>query len=225
MTAFKIFKKEIKKKTIGEILKRARLKKGDSLEQVEEATKIRLRYLVAIEENDWDKLPVGPYTVGFLKKYCQYLGVPFNKIENQYQQEMKVRRAINKMIPKRREIRPPRIYITPKILGAAFLAIVVISVFGYIIYQILGFTSSPYLLIKSPVSESIVEENPITVSGQTQKGARLYINGAMVGIDTEGNFSQEVYLKEGSNIINITALNKTGKKTEKNLIILYKPKQ
>lgn len=59
---------------IGCTLKRAREKRGLSLQQVEEATKIRSRYLRDLENENFDVLPA-VYVLGSLKTYAEHLGL------------------------------------------------------------------------------------------------------------------------------------------------------
>ncbi len=59
---------------IGKTLRRAREKRGLSLQQVEEATKIRTRYLRDLENEDFDVLPA-VYVLGSLKTYAEHLGL------------------------------------------------------------------------------------------------------------------------------------------------------
>lgn len=60
---------------IGEILKRAREEQGISLDEVAEATKIRSKYLRALEEEQFDALPGDVYARGFATAYLKYLGI------------------------------------------------------------------------------------------------------------------------------------------------------
>lgn len=57
----------------GPILKKAREELGLSHEDVERATKIRVRYLEAMERDDYEALPGAIYAQGFLKTYANYL--------------------------------------------------------------------------------------------------------------------------------------------------------
>lgn len=61
--------------TIGEILRKAREEKGVSLAEVENETKIRRKYIAALESNDFDVLPGKIYVKGFLRNYARYLGL------------------------------------------------------------------------------------------------------------------------------------------------------
>jgi cytoskeletal protein RodZ len=60
---------------IGSALREARERKGLSFPQVEEDTKIRARYIRALEEEAFGILPGATYTKGFLRAYADYLGL------------------------------------------------------------------------------------------------------------------------------------------------------
>src|SRR4051794_15342821 len=49
--------------------------RGLTLTEVSDATKIRVRYLRALEAEDWDVMPAPAYARGFLRTYAAYLGL------------------------------------------------------------------------------------------------------------------------------------------------------
>ncbi|ACR47410.1 hypothetical protein RPR_03135 [Rickettsia peacockii str. Rustic] len=57
------------------MLKQIRLDSGKTLNQVSSDLKIRKKYLVALEEGDFDVLPGEVYVRGYLKLYLDYLNV------------------------------------------------------------------------------------------------------------------------------------------------------
>ena len=61
-----------------------------SLEDVEGATKIRLRYLRAMENEEWDALPGGTYSRAFLRTYASYLGLDGERIADDYRDAMEM---------------------------------------------------------------------------------------------------------------------------------------
>ncbi len=70
--------------SIGERLEEARKRKGISIREAAEATKIRGEYLHKFESNQYDiKLPE-IYVRGFLRTYANYLKLPGDKIINDY---------------------------------------------------------------------------------------------------------------------------------------------
>ncbi|MCF6093156.1 DUF4115 domain-containing protein [Microaerobacter geothermalis] len=70
---------------LGELLKRTRMEKNISLAEVQEHTKIQVRYLEAIENGQWNILPGKFYTRAFIKKYAEFLGMDYHELRDQYQ--------------------------------------------------------------------------------------------------------------------------------------------
>ena len=75
--------------TLGETLRAARQAKGSTLDQIETATRIRKRHLLAMEAEDWPSLPDALYVKGFLRTYARYLGVPAEQVLSLYDQQQK----------------------------------------------------------------------------------------------------------------------------------------
>ena len=60
----------MRKKTIGEVLRLARINQGLSLDELQKKTEIQLEMLEAMEADDFDQLPGPFYTRSFLRKYA-----------------------------------------------------------------------------------------------------------------------------------------------------------
>jgi hypothetical protein len=60
---------------IGNSLREARLRQGLDFPELEQATKIRGKYLRALEEEQFEVLPAQTYVKGFLRSYADYLGL------------------------------------------------------------------------------------------------------------------------------------------------------
>jgi cytoskeleton protein RodZ len=76
---------------IGEVLKRARTRQGVEIREVEERTKIRTKYLRALESEDWDVLPSPAYAKGFLRTYAQLLGLDADAVVDEYRRQVESR--------------------------------------------------------------------------------------------------------------------------------------
>ena len=73
---------------VGKWLQQAREAKGLSLEDVEDVTKIRNRYLKALEIGDYEAIPGGEAQArGFLRRYAGFLGLSADEVINRYEQE------------------------------------------------------------------------------------------------------------------------------------------
>lgn len=60
---------------LGSELREARVQRGLTLEQVAYETRIRTRYLEALEDERWDDLPGEAYAKGFLRTYADFVGL------------------------------------------------------------------------------------------------------------------------------------------------------
>jgi cytoskeletal protein RodZ len=61
--------------SVGATLKARREERGETFRDVENATKIRTRYLAALEDDDIELLPAEVYALGFLRSYARHLGL------------------------------------------------------------------------------------------------------------------------------------------------------
>jgi cytoskeleton protein RodZ len=69
---------------IGATLREARTRRKLDLSEVEAAIKIRARFLQAMENEEWDALPGGAYTRGFIRTYASYLGLDGERLADDY---------------------------------------------------------------------------------------------------------------------------------------------
>jgi cytoskeleton protein RodZ len=60
---------------IGNSLREARVRQGLDFPEIEQGTKIRAKYLRALEDEQFDVLPAQTYVKGFLRSYAEYLGL------------------------------------------------------------------------------------------------------------------------------------------------------
>lgn len=196
-------------KSVAETLKNTRKKKGYSLEDAETETKVRIKYLEALEEGRYDILPGNVYTQGFLIKYADYLDLNKEKLLTQFKAERGDKEKVN-LVPERR-IKERWFFITPKIITVGIIVLFIIGVLGYIVYSVRNFTQPPNLLISQPSSEQILKEDKVNIIGKTDAGATLEINGQAVLLDGNGNFTQQVKLNSGLNTFEIRAINRLKK--------------
>jgi cytoskeleton protein RodZ len=73
---------------IGSVLREARNRRKIDLSAVESATRIRVRYLRAIENEEWDVLPGGVYTRGFIRTYASFLGLDGERLAEDYRKQV-----------------------------------------------------------------------------------------------------------------------------------------
>jgi cytoskeleton protein RodZ len=74
--------------SIGNVFREARNRRKIDLSEVEAATRIRVRYLRAIENEEWDVLPGGVYTRGFIRTYAAYLGLDGERLADDFRRSV-----------------------------------------------------------------------------------------------------------------------------------------
>jgi len=70
---------------VGAWLRETRQQRGLSLAEVEEATRIRRKFLQALEDEDFDALPAEVHVRGFLRLYAQFLGLDPEEVLSRYE--------------------------------------------------------------------------------------------------------------------------------------------
>src|SRR5699024_7901670 len=92
---------------IGELLKEAREEKGYTLDNIQEKTKIQKRYLVAIEQGDFNALPGKFYARAFIREYAEAVELDPEVVLADFKEE--------KEIPEEEPVKYTRIDRTDKI--------------------------------------------------------------------------------------------------------------
>src|SRR5918998_4084900 len=71
---------------IGETLREARMRRRIDMTEVESATKIRAKYLRALESEEWHLLPGPTFVKTFLRTYAEYLELDSRLLVEEYKQ-------------------------------------------------------------------------------------------------------------------------------------------
>jgi len=71
---------------IGETLREARMRRPIDMAEVESATKIRAKYLRALESEEWELLPGPTFVKTFLRTYAEYLELDARLLVEEYKQ-------------------------------------------------------------------------------------------------------------------------------------------
>jgi len=198
---------------LGEVLRAAREAKGVDLARVERETKIRERYLSALERGEYRELPGSVYTKGFLRNYGSYLGLDPEYLIDLYRLETSVTTERPRMPAPPRPIgtRGSRAFvITPGLVFAALLTVGVGAFIAYIGYELVNFARQPELRIIDPATNvNGYTGSSMTLRGVTSPNASVTVSNLTqnptVTADAEGSFDVTVELLPGSNVIELTA--------------------
>jgi cytoskeletal protein RodZ len=217
--------KKIKnQETLGEKLANARKKQEIQISDAEVGAKVRAEYLIALEKGDWKNLPSNVYVRGFVLAYAKFLSINRSDIILLFETEAKIQcREKNIAIMYQNSIKDTKVLLTPKLLGYGALSLFVLSMFGYIVYQLVNFAGSPNLKIVTPNNNIILENDDANINGITDNDSVLTINNESVPVTKDGHFSTNLKLHKGINIIKVQAKNKAKKETTEVVTVEYKP--
>jgi hypothetical protein len=216
--------------SLSERLYAARERKGVDLYRAERETKIRARYLGALERGDYGDLPGAVYTKGFLRNYALYLGLDPEDALAQWRRERGDTRDRVPLIGAPRPLAAPRKGVTfsPGMVVVALLAIVVIGFGAYLGIQVLRFSKPPAISVTDPSSAVLDVAGTTTyrLRGTTLPGAAISVatpgrDPYRVTAGTAGDWSIDVDLVRGRNQFDISAVDPdTGKRSEETVRLL-----
>lgn len=203
--------------TIGESLRAARERKGISMERASEDTRIREKFLRALEAGDFTILPGAVYTRAFLRKYGEYLEVDADELVARFHDERPGPDAPQRLAPYRPIERRAMVF-TPRVLVPGVAAVGVLLFVGWLYYQFVSFAVPPRLTVDDPPGEALVQTREYTIKGHTAPEAKVSIT-VFPGPDrytdirpaADGSFSQTITLKPGPNHVEVDVLDASGK--------------
>ncbi|MDO8503674.1 MAG: helix-turn-helix transcriptional regulator [bacterium] len=193
-------------RTAGSLLKEARIKKKKTLLGVAQQTKVKEKFLRAIEAEDWGELPNLPVAQGFVRSYAGAVGVDITLatalLRRDFPEAQKTRRSPEISLAR-------RTLWTPKttIFAATAFAILVLGI--YLIRQYLLYVSSPSL----SVAKIQKEGNIVVVLGKTNPSATVEVNGKAVVVEGDGSFKAQLSSEDAGDVVKVKATSRTGKET------------
>ena len=199
---------------LGEVLRTAREARDVDLARVERDTKIRARYLQALEDGDYAELPGAVYTKGFLRNYGAYLGLDTEYLIDLYRLESSQPATEKPTVPT-----PPRpistrrsrpLVVTPGAIMAALLTVGVAIFIIYIVAEFVTFARTPDLEMTAPAGDVAGwDEMEYTIIGTTEPNSRVTVTGCArtrpsppMPTATSRSWSASV---PGSNVIKVVA--------------------
>ena len=197
-------------KTVGQILKIERSRRGFSVGDVERETRIRRKYLEAIEESNWVLFPSKTYVLGVLKSYGNFLDLDEEKLIAFFRREYE--RVDHQKFKQKIETRQ----LTPA--SKLYMKFgVIISIILFIIYfglQIIHLITPPQVTIVAPVSEILPPRTEkFELVGETEADAIVEINGSRQVLDDSNQFVIKIPVIKKMAKVTIVITGANGKKT------------
>ena len=200
--------------TLDKILKNIRLSKNLTVKELSDRILISIDNIRILESSDFLSLLSSKNINIFLKKYSKFFDLDFGKLKKYI---FVVDNDSNSVFYKKVFIKK----LNQNFSFFGFMKVftvfaVFILLFFYIGVEVKNRYNKPELFVYSPFDNYNTENKDIAIKGKTVKNTNVNINGDFVLIDQFGNFSKDILLNEGLNVIRITAAKDNG---EENVVV------
>jgi cytoskeletal protein RodZ len=155
--------------SFGEQLRLAREARGISLREISEQTRISMRYLEAIEANDFKRLPGGIFNRSFVRAYAKYIGFDEKEAVEAYAREMREQGEAPDEQPNISH--RPQVYTdggsTRSPLVTLLLTILILSILSLGVYALLHWLQRPQVAPAGGSNTTPTTEAPRTAPSQS----------------------------------------------------------
>lgn len=200
-------------KTVGNLIKEARLKKNYTKKDLGEITHIRANFIAAIENASWKDLPEFNIVVGFVKSLAHFLDIPEDQAVSTLRRDYPPSLVKSERLKVKSENFGKRFVWGPRMTFAAGILIIIFLVLGYLGFQYRKFNLPPHLVVQTPTEGQSVINNTLEVSGKTDMDAGVEVNGQMVIVNDDGSFKVNIPVSESTTDITVSAKSRSGKET------------
>lgn len=202
-----------------QLLLTARRARKLTVGQVAEATRLPVKHIEALESGDFSVFAAEVYGRGAYLRYALFLGL----------KEAQAERLVTEALVAARQRVPLKVFTPfgllrrltgPGTVITAGVMVIGLVVGGYLVWQLQSFLRLPHLRLLEPGGVILAAEE-LTVQGIAEVSARVVVNGEPVLLNERGEFSLNIFLHPGLNVLRVEAENAAGRKKvlEKHLLL------
>lgn len=107
-------------------------------------------------------------------------------------------------------VRRRDLFVTSRLMSVIGVAVVVLALAAYIVWQVLGLSAAPSLTLISPVDGARVVEPYVQVNGKTDPAAFVLVNGEQAIVESSGDFHLALDIPRGLVTIRVEARRRYG---------------
>jgi cytoskeleton protein RodZ len=161
---------------IGTSLREARLRQGLDFPELEQATKIRGKYLRALEDEEFDLLPAQTYVKGFLRAYAEYLGLDGQLYVDEYNSRYVVGDDDAPFRPRRQAARTRSPRIQARVVLLTLLGIAAVTALVIVAWK--GGNAEPQS-VPGLTQQSSTPAAPVTQPKKAARRVRLVVHASL----------------------------------------------
>lgn len=196
--------------TVGQILKSERQRLGFSVSDIERQTRIRKKYLEALEKSEWLVFPSKTYILGVLKSYGSMLNLDEEKLIAFFRREYEK----NDNPKFARRVQASHLTPASKIYMRVGIVVSILILIVYFLIQLINLFTPPKVEIISPKQDHLPPRTQkFNLIGKTEKDAIVEINGERYLLNDKNQFVVKIPIPQKKAKVNITITGANGKKT------------
>lgn len=201
-------------KTVGEILKSARVSRKLTLTDLSRLTKISQTTLKALERNQYAKLPSATYIQGFVQNYAKAVQLDSAKALAVLKRDYD-RHRLKKILPQGLTQPLNQSFFTSSSGRNLLVAcLIILSLTAYLTLTIIKLYQPPKLIIDQPQEAQELTSASVLIKGKTDRDATLTLNDKTVNLEPDGQFTTILSTDSGVLTLNFSATSRRGKSRE-----------
>ncbi len=203
-------------------LQQSREKKQEEIKDIAEKLHIQEKYLKALEDGDFHRIPSIGYGRQYLKTYAHYLNLEPKPLLEQFAKQYHYTQQREAVVRPQQKKRKEFSLVSHKLTLRRFagVAVIVLLGVGYLSFSLAQSLQPPKLTVESPEENLITHDRQVEVRGVTDSEAQVTVNNQEVISDSQGNFSFTLEMQPGVQFIRIRSAKKHGLVNEQELRVL-----
>lgn len=193
--------------TLGQKLKQVREQSHYTIAAVSAQLRIKPEYIEAIEQSRYIALPSGVFVKNYVQRYAKLLGLNWSIVQPLLETELKVYTQTPGIPTQKRYLAKHPLQLMKVVIGLVIL-FAIIALGAYFGLEITNIIEPPGLEVMELPSRVAYEDRTLTVAGQTDPEAVVSINDQAIPVLPGGQFSQQMSLQPGNNLLKIEAKTK-----------------
>jgi len=203
---------------IGQKLRNARIKKGYTIDDLQQITKIQKRYLIAIEEGQFDHLPGDFYVRAFIKQYSDAVGMSSDDLLEEYKAEIPNSQPTQEATPEETKTRSIKEesnsffsnlgnFIPQIIVGIVIIVIIAVIAFGMVHRNQ---SASSVTIPKDNTTQTTKKTTKKTATKKTTKKAATKKDTTALSVKESGTEGTYTIKNAPADGLKVTVTGKTG---------------
>lgn len=198
--------------SIGELLRHGRETAGFTVSDLSQELQIPIKYIKALEEENYSIFGAKIYAKSFLIKISEKLGLEKSeKVLELFELSWKESLCLDQNIRTFRNNKKSKLIFTPgrlSLLGGGLFFLFWVFFFGWRISRII---LPPKLDLIEPQDRMLLADSKLKIKGFAQKESKVSVNGREINIDNQGAFNTYINLRPGLNTLDFYAQSRFGK--------------